>query len=222
MGVGTSSLAAGLALAAARRGTSSALVDLDGVGGGVDLLVGAERVPGWRWPRFAGARGEVSDVRDVLPAVGGVTVVATARRPGESAGPEAIDAVVRGLRRHHRFVVLDAGRGLGDGVPAQVREATATLVVVPADVRGVAAAAHVVGQVAPEGASAVVRRRPGSWLSPVLVADAVGLGLAGMLPHDQGVVRAGATGESLMRVGSRWGRAVVRLLRQLEGASDGR
>ena len=28
-----------------------ALVDLDPMGGGLDLLLGAESTPGWRWPR---------------------------------------------------------------------------------------------------------------------------------------------------------------------------
>lgn len=221
-GVGASSLAAGLALVAARRGVASALVDLDPVGGGLDLLLGAERTPGWRWPRFAGARGEVSDIRDVLPATSGVTLVSTARRAAEGAGPEAVTAVVRGLQRHHRLVVLDAGRGLGEGVRTQVRHAAATLVVVPADVRGVAATSQLVGILAPEGPQVVVRRRPGSGLAPVLVADAVGLALAGVLPHDAGVQRAAATGDGLVRVRSRWGRAVGRVLDAVLGVPDGR
>lgn len=207
-GAGASTLAAGLALAASGRGLPSALVDLDPVGGGLDLLVGAERTPGWRWPRLAGARGELSDIRDVLPTTEGVTLVSTARTRGERAGPEAVTAVVRGLLRHHALVVLDAGRGLGDGVRAQVRQAQETLVVVPADVRGVAAAGQLLGELEPEGPRAVVRRRPAAGLEPLLVADAVGLALAGVLPHDPAVARAGATGEVALRRRSRWGRAV--------------
>lgn len=221
-GAGASTLAAGLALAASRRGIASALVDLDPVGGGLDLLLGAERTPGWRWPRLAGARGELSDIRDVLPDAGGVTLVSTARTGGERAGPEAVTAVLRGLLRHHALVVLDAGRGLGDGVRAQVRHAQETLVVVPADVRGVAATTQLLEALEPEGPRAVVRRRPGSALSPVLVADAVGLGLAGVLPHDGAVARAGATGDVPMRRRSAWTRAVTGLLGTVLEAPDGR
>ena len=221
-GVGASTLAVGLARVAARREVGSALVDLDPVGGGLDLLLGAERTPGWRWPRLAGARGELSDIRDVLPAPDGVTLVSTARTPGERAGPEAVTAVVRGLQRHHALVVLDAGRGLGDGVRAQVRHAQETLVVVPADVRGVAATTQLLRALEPEGPRAVVRRRPGWGLDPVLVADAVGLELVGVLPHEVGVGRGGATGDLPLRRSSRWVRAVSDVLDGVLGASDER
>ena len=221
-GAGATTLAAGLALAASRRGLASAVVDLDPVGGGLDLLLGAERVPGWRWPRLAGARGEVSDIRDVLPSVGGVTLVSTGRTGGDRAGPEAVTAVVRGLLRHHALVVLDAGRGLGEGVRAQVRHAQETLVVVPADVRGVAASTQLLEVLQPEAPRAVVRRRPAATLAPVLVADAVGLPLVGVLPHDAGIARAGAAGEPPLRGRSRWGRAVAAVLDAVVEPPDGR
>lgn len=220
-GVGASTLAAGLALAASRRGRPSALVDLDPMGGGLDLLLGAESTPGWRWPRLAGARGEVSDIRDVLPSVAGVTVVSGARGEGERAGPEAVTAVIRSLLRYHALVVLDAGRGLGDGVRAQVRHAQATLVVTPADVRGVAATAQLLATLEPEGPRLVARRRPASGLSAVLVADAVGLPLGGVLPHVPALARAAASGDLPPR-GRRagWARAVDRVLDDVVAATD--
>ena len=56
-GVGTSTLAAALAFAGARAGLRTLLLDTDAAGGGIDVLLGAEHVPGWRWSRFAAARG---------------------------------------------------------------------------------------------------------------------------------------------------------------------
>ena len=49
-GAGASTVAAGLAAANARRGRQSLLVDADPLGGGIDLLMGCEGVPGLRWP----------------------------------------------------------------------------------------------------------------------------------------------------------------------------
>src|SRR4051812_19356091 len=57
-GAGASTVAVGLALAAARRGTDTLLVDTDPIGGGLDLLLGAEHAPGLRWPDIAALGAE--------------------------------------------------------------------------------------------------------------------------------------------------------------------
>ena len=202
--------------------TGAALVDLDPWGGGLDLVLGAERTPGWRWPRLAGARGEVSDLRDVLPSVAGVTLVSDARADGaERAGPEAVAAVVSGLLRHHEVVVLDAGRPAGALAPA-ARRADVTLVVAPADVRGVAATTRLLRAARPQGPVLAVRRRPGASVAPVLVADAVGVPLVGEVPHDPRLARAAEAGEPPGRRRSAWRRSVRGLLDAVLEASDGR
>ncbi len=48
-GAGASVLATALALTAARRDLEVTLLDLDPLGGGLDLLLGAEAAPGLRW-----------------------------------------------------------------------------------------------------------------------------------------------------------------------------
>ncbi|HHU38994.1 MAG TPA: hypothetical protein GXZ45_06935, partial [Propionibacterium sp.] len=155
-GVGASTLAAGLALAGARRGLSSALVDLDPLGGGIDLVLGAERVPGWRWPRLVGARGEVGDVRGVLPEVGGVTVVAMGRGADDgSLTPASVHAVLGSLGRHHDLVVLDPGRGPIPAVRQVVRGAGATVLLSGGGVREVAAAARVAAELEARAAGVV-------------------------------------------------------------------
>jgi secretion/DNA translocation related CpaE-like protein len=60
-GAGASTLATALALAArAATGTDVLLVDGDGWGAGLDLLLGAERAQGLRWPELAGVSGRVA------------------------------------------------------------------------------------------------------------------------------------------------------------------
>nr|NLI49534.1 P-loop NTPase [Propionibacterium sp.] len=148
-GVGASTLAAGLAMATSRRGPTVALVDLDPWGGGLDLLVGAERTPGWRWPDLVGARGEVTDIRRFLPQVDGLTLVAMGRQgasdpAGEPPAVEAVRAVLGSLARHHDVVFVDAGRGrlaLGRAALAACRS---TVLLAGTSVRAVAAAASLV------------------------------------------------------------------------------
>jgi hypothetical protein len=58
-GAGASTLAVTLALASARRRLRTVLVDGDPLGGGLDLLLGAEDLPGLRWADLADVRGRL-------------------------------------------------------------------------------------------------------------------------------------------------------------------
>ena len=207
-GVGASTLAAGLALAAVKRGLSCALVDLDPLGGGVDLVLGAERAAGWRWPRLVGARGEVGDVRGVLPVVDGVTLVAMGRGP--EAGPlaaESVHAVLGSIARHHDLVLLDAGRSPVPAARQAVRAAEATVLLSGGGVRAVAAAARVRADWDAAQGGVVVRRSVGG--PPVsVVAEALDLPLWGEVPTDRRVASDAEVGEPPGRGRSRWGRAV--------------
>lgn len=212
-GVGASTLAAGLALAGAARGWSSALVDLDPLGGGIDLALGAERVAGWRWPRLAGARGEVGDVRGVLPVIGGVTLVAMGREPvgvGELT-VESVHAVLGSLGRRHDLVVLDAGRTPLPAARQVVRGAGATVLLAGGGVRAIASAACVAADLE-AGAVGVVVRRSAGGPPGVVVADALRLPLWGDVPTDRRVAADAEAGEPPLRTRSRWGRAVGRVL----------
>jgi len=81
-GLGTSTLAMGLAMRVARRGRRVALVELDPAGGGLDVMAGAEGEAGWRWGDLTAARGHVDDLTGHLPAVLGVDIVAASRALG--------------------------------------------------------------------------------------------------------------------------------------------
>lgn len=220
-GAGASTVAASLALASARGGSPAALVDADPYGGGLDLLLGAERTPGHRWSRLTGAQGEVGDIRGVLPAVEGVTLVAMDRAVGELPGVTAVQAVVRSLARHHRLVVIDAGRTPWPAVRGLVRTAGRTLVVASAGVRSVASAGSVVRAWELPDAGVVVRGTPRLRVPPELVAEALDLPLAGVLPFDRRLAGAAEAGEPPLG-GRTWDRAVRRLLATTtQGDDDG-
>ena len=115
-GVGVSTLAAGLAFTAARQVRRSLLVDADRLGGGLDLLIGAERVSGWRWSRLAGARGQLGDLAGQLPQLDGVEVLAMDRGGGSSnwePGADEVRAVLSSAAYGYPVTVVDLPRIVG-------------------------------------------------------------------------------------------------------------
>jgi secretion/DNA translocation related CpaE-like protein len=144
-GAGASVLAAGLAMTSARRGLSTTLVDLDPLGGGIDLLLGAEDCSGLRWPDFANTRGRLAAaaLQDALPKRHGLAVLSWDRGSLSSVPGAAVHAVVTAAARACEVVVLDLPRGADDATEEALSLCTGALLVVTADVRGVAAAARV-------------------------------------------------------------------------------
>src|SRR6478735_6659142 len=197
-GVGASTVASALAFVAARAGRRAAVVDLDPLGGGIDLLLGAERLQGWRWPRLSTARGQLGDLSGQLPHLDGVDLVAMGRgiEPPQPPAAEAVVAVVGSVVRSHELVVLDAGRGVGVAGSALVL-ADVGLLVVAGDVRGVAAAGETYAQLARSDTAwhLLVRRPRAGGLSPSDAAEGLEPGLLGVLDDDTAVALAAERGE---------------------------
>lgn len=194
-GVGASTLAAGVAIVGAQLGRRTALVDGDPLGGGLDLLLGAERSAGWRWPRLTGARGHLGDLSGQLPYVDGVDLLSTGRGEDSALGPPGADqllAVLRSTSRSHQLTVVDLPRAPDWIARETARLADLILVVVRADVRGVSAARAVLDRLT-EGPRphVVVRTRRGGALTAATVADGLGCPLAATLPDDRSL-RLGA------------------------------
>lgn len=199
-GAGASVLAAALAVTAARIGRGALAVDADPLGGGLDLLFGAEAEPGLRWPELTEASGRLSAtaLHQALPAAYGVSILSHER--GRSCDPraEAMLAVIRTCRRAGDVVVADLSRHWSPASSAVVAAADLVLVVVPAEVRACAAATRVTDLLAlsTRSAGVVVRTVRGATLPPDVVADNVGLPLAGVLRADTGLVAAVQRGEA--------------------------
>ena len=139
-GAGASVLAAALAVTAASEGRQVLLADLDPLGGGADLTLGVDDVPGLRWPDLAAARGRLpaGSVRDALPRLDGLAVLAWGRGDPIDLPARAVDAVLAAAARAHDLVVLDLPR-IGDASSAAaLRRADELLVVVPARLRAAA------------------------------------------------------------------------------------
>jgi len=213
-GAGASVFAAAVAVVAVAERRDVLLVDCDALGGGLDLVLGAEDTAGLRWPALslAGGRVAASSLHAALPApplgaqAGRLTVLSCDRGgPGpDGLGPDgaAVRAVCGAGRRAGETVVCDLPRHPCDGAEAALGVADLAVLVVPAEVRAAAAAATVLERVARHGAvlRLVVRGPAPGGLTAADVSRALGLpllaamrpqpGLAGALDRGQPPGRA--------------------------------
>lgn len=144
-GGGASLLAGAVGLAALRNGRNGVLVDVDPLGGGVDLLLGCEQDDGLRWPdvRLSGGRVDMASLRNALPGRfrGAVRLsVLACGRDGAEPDPAAVAAVVESARRAGDITVCDLPRAETEAACVVLERADLVLLVVPAEVRACAAA----------------------------------------------------------------------------------
>jgi secretion/DNA translocation related CpaE-like protein len=181
-GAGASVLGVGLAMTSARRGLSTMLIDLDPLGGGIDLLLGAEDCSGLRWPDFAETRGRLAAaaLHTALPERHGLRLLSWDRGSLSAVPAPAVHAVVTAAMRACDVVVLDLPRRLDEATEEALALCTCALLVVPAEVRAVAAAARVaLGLTTMTADVRVVLRGPSpSGLGPAEVSEALGLPIA--------------------------------------------
>ncbi|MDH2426725.1 septum site-determining protein Ssd [Sphaerisporangium sp. TRM90804] len=190
-GAGASVLAASLALLGARRGLRTLLVDADPLGGGIDVVLGQERATGARWPDVAEREGRVSfaALQEALPTIGELTVLSWHRGESPPIPPEAMRAVLEAAHRGCDLVVVDLPRHVGPAEAEALSRAVATLLLVPADVRGVLAASQMLIELRRHTSALRVVVRDGS-LRPDVVATTLGVPSAGVLPSQRGVTDA--------------------------------
>lgn len=219
-GIGASSLAGSLAVAAAADGRSAMLVDLDPLGGGLDLLLGAESTAGWRWPRLLTAQGHLGDLTGHLPRIAGVDIVSMVRdQPATPPPAESVKAVLLSATRSHRVTAVDLPRGIDGCGREALRRADLTVLLVAADVRGIAAAQQLapILRDATTAVEVVVRRPRTGGVEAALVAEALGLPLAGQLKEDPALRQAAERGDPPGRSArSPLARLSRRLLERLE------
>ncbi|MFF0266616.1 septum site-determining protein Ssd [Kribbella sp. NPDC004536] len=186
-GAGSTTLAAAVALLGNRWGFRTMLIDGDPLGGGIELALGIERDPGDRWPKLLNASGRVSAaaLRSALPSVDGLTVLSWDRSDVTVLPPDTMGSVIGAAQRSTDLVVLDLPRRADPAVEEGFVRATATLLVVPCDVRSVAAAKRFSGPLrSVAGDVRVVARASRPGLSPTDVATHLSLPLATKLGLD--------------------------------------
>jgi secretion/DNA translocation related CpaE-like protein len=204
-GLGSSTLAAALAWAASLRNRRATLVDLDPYGGGADLLLGLEQAEGLRWPDLGEARGVVpaAALHDRLPRSGQLAVVSCGRVTGDALGqPSEVPAlaaasVLAAARRGMGSVVADLPRWPTEAADAVIGASDSVLAVVPAEVRGIAAAAVTINRLAAlcDDVHIVVRTRSQSRLGAAQIGDCLRRPVAATLTVDARLAAAAERGE---------------------------
>ncbi|MFW6722023.1 septum site-determining protein Ssd [Streptomyces sp. MAR4 CNY-716] len=201
-GAGASTLACALAVTAARAGRRTVLVDADPLGGGLDVLLGGEEAEGLRWPAFAASRGRIGGaaLEESLPRLHDLRLLSWDRGGGEAGAapvaPEAMRSVLAAARRRGGAVVVDLPRRVDEPVAEALAQLDVGLLVVPAELRAVAAAHRVADAVRMVlGDLRVVVRGPARrGLAAEDVADLLRLPLAGELPAEPGLPQAAEIG----------------------------
>ena len=193
-GAGASVLATALAVTARRRGLDTLLVDADPFGGGVDLVLGWERMRGLRWPDLVDARGRVNPpaLVSALPGDGSLAALSFDRSELNGVPVEAMAAALDAGRRGRDLVVVDLPRRFDDPSLMALTAADRAYLVVPAELRACAAARRVAAVAAIHcPALAVVVRGPApGGIDAEAIAQALDLPLAGILSPEPGLVRA--------------------------------
>jgi secretion/DNA translocation related CpaE-like protein len=199
-GVGCSTVTAGLAFVADRLGWRTLLLDCDPLGGGIDLLMGAERIEGLRWPQLATASGEIGDLGGQLPQIDGLDILSMARNASSGAdrsradpGRDQMASVLSSASRSYDLIVADLPRALGEGSLEVFGRAHHVVLIVPATVRGIAASRRMSADVMALGASPVVlvRQLRGAGIASEAVAAGLGLPMVGVIADETGL-RLGA------------------------------
>lgn len=204
-GAGASVLAAAIAYRAARSGGGGLLVDCDPLGGGIDILLGAERDRGPRWPELdLDGRVSMTALSEALPrkryATGSLSFVSHGR---EVLGPDpgAIEAVLSAGRRSGRTVVCDLPRQFGAETSTVVGLADLVVVVVPAELRACAAAKQVLERLEPQARriGIAVRGPSAAGLAPLEIATAVGAPLIASMGRERSLSMALDRGEFVVK-----------------------
>ncbi len=233
-GAGASTLAVALALAGVRRRLRTVLVDGDPLGGGLDLLLGAETNAGLRWPDLADLRGRmqpglltsacvtVDDLRLVSWGAGRLSdrtaAAGSASPPAPTVSAEAMVAVLDAAGRESDLAVVDLPRCPGPAEAVALETCRTVVLVVPAEVRAAAAAAPLAARVGEHVTDLrlVVRGPAPTGLPAEAVADLLGLPLAAALSPEPGLAAALDRGEAAaIRPRGALGRFATRLVTEV-------
>jgi secretion/DNA translocation related CpaE-like protein len=224
-GGGATTLAIALSRHASARGVSTVLIDADPFSGGIDLALGMESASGDRWPQVLPdeAAGVASGFVHRLPARSGLRVLAADRDEPFAVSEAAMTAVIAEARSSSELVVADLPRRIDAATGALLAAANCTYLVLPAQVRAVAAAAQLAVALAERCADvrAVIRGPAPSGLSLDAVTRSLGIPLAGAIRAEPGIMRDYERGVPPGQPRGPLARLCTGLLDQLMAPADG-
>ncbi|GIM90444.1 septum site-determining protein Ssd [Paractinoplanes toevensis] len=193
-GAGASILAGGLAVTSVSSGHRTLLVDADPLGGGLDLLLGWERIDGLRWSALAGAGGRVDPptLLRALPHRGDLVLLSFARDESPVVPGDAMAATLDAGRRGRDVIITDLPRQLDEAAILALQSADRAVLIVPAELRATAGAARIARTIRfhRDELSVVVRGPAPGKLKARDIAAALRLPLAGSLRPEPAMCQA--------------------------------
>lgn len=221
-GVGTTSVVAGLASAGVRRGHAVTCLDGLPLGGGLDVVCGADDQPGLRWRQLRRAQGELpaEQLLAQLPAAGRIRVLAQDRHRPVEVTRAAVESVLDAIGQASQLCLIDLPPVWHPGFAMWRNVISQVLLVCSADVVGLAAAAAVAPGIQQNVDCPIwlVQRRARADLAD-LVARTLDLPLAGVVPEDPRVRRELTAGRPPGAGGGPFARACEQILATIEPGS---
>lgn len=168
-GAGASTLAVGVALAAARQ-SRVLVVDVDAAGGGLDLVLGAEQKEGARWPDLAQAQGRINagSLASALPCSDGVFLLSAAREGQDAVDDGVLRAVLEAGVRGFDLVIVDVPVR-SDHLSDVLSMSEVSLLLVPNHTRAVVAALRMLRSYEDSQLAVVMRDDPRGLTESVVV-----------------------------------------------------
>jgi secretion/DNA translocation related CpaE-like protein len=168
-------------------------MDADPLGGGLDVLLGRERFEEARWPEIVRrADSNSGDIYDVLPRLGELSLLSWDRGEQRGVPPDVVRRVIDVAKRGSDVVIVDLPRAPDDAAKVALGASDALVVVVPAEVRSVAAAARVIAGVRSycDRVHVVVCTPSPVGLKPSEIATALHLPLLGTMAFEPALALA--------------------------------
>ncbi|MEV7607184.1 septum site-determining protein Ssd [Paenarthrobacter sp. NPDC089322] len=204
-GAGATTTSVWLAQAAANHGVSTLLMDGDPLGGGLELAVTVQEIPGLRWPDFSETRGSIDpgQFRDSLPVAGGFAFLSWpgTREPVVAPDPGAVAAVLDAARRSFELIVVDIGRG-GEGVRTLAWDCDRILLLTTAHLKPAVSAARILQELPPLDTGLLLRAGSPAAIDAQVIAESLELPVFGTVPKVRGVA-AGTELGRLLELGRR-------------------
>ncbi|HKU34750.1 MAG TPA: septum site-determining protein Ssd [Paenarthrobacter sp.] len=193
-GAGATTTAIWLAQTAAAFGTGTLLIDGDPWGGGLELAITDQDLPGLRWPDFAATRGSIDSAqfRDSLPVAGGFTFLSWpgSRDSVPLPDPASVAAVMDAARRGFELVVVDVGRSI-EALRSLAWDCDKMFLLTTPHLKAAVAASRTLNELPPGDTALLVRGGTAASVDAHVIAESLGIPLAGTVPALRGV--AGAT-----------------------------
>ncbi len=217
-GAGASVLATALAVAAVRRKVTPYLLDLDPLGCGLGVVLGADDSHGLTWSQVSAGVGRIPalSLQSTVAVVDGIGLLGWDDSGATTIAAGVAGAVVDTARVCTPVSVIDLGRGVTESQHEALARCDRVLMVVPADVRSVRAARRMTGRQGLSMCEVVVRGPNPGGLVAEDIGAALGLPVLAAIGADKGLDRRMERGEAPgARSRSPLGRAGDGLLREV-------